>query len=225
MMASPMPHEIDTSRILIVDDHPIVRQGYSQLIGNHSDLEVCGFAPTEDEAMRQIAATDPTLVVVDIKLQDGNGIELIKKIRLQYPDIRMLVISAHDENLFAERALESGAMGYINKQEATGRLIDGIRRVLADEVYLSDQMTKRLLRRRVGGPAGTEPSRLGDLTDRELEVFGLIGHGQSVKSIALQLNLSSKTIERYRENIKNKLGIANATELVQRATQWVLEDV
>ncbi len=224
-MATQTLGESLVAKILIVDDHPIVRQGYSQLIGNHDELAVCGFAATEADAMQKVESTEPSLVVVDISLQEGHGIELIKRIRSQFPAVRILVISAHDETLFAERALEAGAMGYINKQEATDKLIDGIRNVLADEVYLSPQMTKRLLRRRVGGPAQLEPSRIGTLTDRELEVFALVGKGHSVKAIAAKLELSPKTVERYRENIKNKLGIANATELIQRATQWVLEDV
>lgn len=219
-----MPTPTSTTRILIVDDHPIVRHGYEQLIGNQLDLTVCGFAVSEQEAIEQVRATEPHLAIVDITLKDGNGIELIKRLKSQRKKLKVLVISAHDENLYAERALEAGALGYINKQEATERLIDGIRQVLSDEVYVSVEITRRLLKRRVSGRHQKQDTPAIDiLTDRELQVFELIGNGQNTKLISTQLHLSSKTIERYKENIKRKLGISNATELVQRATRWVLE--
>lgn len=211
-------------RILIVDDHPIVRQGYSQLIGNQPDLEVCGAVDNEVEALKLAQINKPSLVIVDITLKDSNGIELVKELRMQNCRAKILVISAHDENLYAERALDAGALGYINKQEATERLIDAIRCVLAGEVYVSEQITRRLLKRRVSGKdSKSGESGIATLTDRELQVFEMIGHGKTTKQIASQLCLSPKTIERYKENVKRKLDIANATELVQRATRWVLE--
>lgn len=214
-----------TTRILIVDDHPIVRQGYEQLIGTQADLEVCGWAATAEDALKEAKAADPALAIVDITLKDSNGIELIKQFQSSHPKLRVLVISAHDETLFSERALEAGALGYLNKQEALDRLIDAIRKVLAGDVYVSEQLTRRLLKRRVS-PGTRSPERppIESLTDRELQVFEMTGGGQSTKQIAARLHLSPKTIERYKENIKHKLEISNSTELVQRATRWVLED-
>jgi DNA-binding NarL/FixJ family response regulator len=214
------------ARILIVDDHPIVRQGYTQLIGNQPDLEVCGFAESEEEAIRQVKAVQPDLAVIDLALKDSHGIELIKQLAPRKPPVKMLVVSAHDENLFADRALDAGALGYINKQEATEHLIDGIRTVLAGEVYLSDRMTKQLLKRRVAHTQSASPgqSPIALLTDRELEVFQFIGEGLSSKQIADKMFLSRKTVDRYRENIKGKLDLKHSAQLVQRATQWVLEN-
>lgn len=211
------------SRILIVDDHPIVRDGYAQLIGNQSDLEVCGSAASEQEALVEVRKRSPQLAIVDITLKDSNGIELIKDLRFRHPHLKILVISAHDENLYAERALEAGALGYINKQEATGKLIDAVRRVLSGDVYVSEAISARLLKRRVGLQNRRDVSAIDQLTDRELQVYQMIGNGQTSKQIAGTLNLSTKTIERYKENIKKKLSIKNATELVQKAARWILE--
>jgi DNA-binding NarL/FixJ family response regulator len=214
------------ARILIVDDHPIVRQGYAQLIGNQPDLEVCGFADSEEEGIRQVKALKPDLVVIDLALKDSHGIELIKRLAPRKPPVKMLVVSAHDENLFADRALDGGALGYINKQEATEQLIDGIHTVLAGDVYLSQRMTKQMLQRRVGHAPSASPdqSPIALLTDRELEVFQFIGEGLRSKEIADKMFLSRKTIDRYRENIKSKLNLSHGAQLVQRATQWVLEN-
>jgi DNA-binding NarL/FixJ family response regulator len=215
-----------TARILIVDDHPIVRQGYAQLIGNQPDLEVCGFAESEEEGVRQVKSLQPDLVVIDLALKDSHGIELIKQLAPRQPAVKMLVVSAHDENLFADRALDAGALGYINKQEATEQLIGGIRTVLAGDVYLSERMTKQLLKRRVAHASSESPdqSPIALLTDRELEVFQFIGEGLSSREIADKMFLSRKTIDRYRENIKSKLDLSHSAQLVQRATQWVLEN-
>lgn len=210
-------------RILIVDDHPIVRQGYGQLIGNHSDLEVCASVSSGREALEQAKATDPDLAIVDITLKDSHGIELVKELHAQYPELKILVVSAHDESLYAERGLNAGALGYVNKQEATDRLINAIRRVLAGEVYVSEEITRKLLKSRARAGKQDASSAISTLTDRELEVYEMIGHGQTTKKIASRLHLSPKTIERYKENIKKKLDISNSTELVQQATRWILE--
>lgn len=210
-------------RILIVDDHPIVRQGYGQLIGNHSDLEVCASVSSGREALEQAKATDPDLAIVDITLKDSHGIELVKELHAQYPELKILVVSAHDESLYAERGLNAGALGYVNKQEATDRLINAIRRVLAGEVYVSEEITRKLLKSRARAGKQGASSAISTLTDRELEVYEMIGHGQTTKKIASRLHLSPKTIERYKENIKKKLDISNSTELVQQATRWILE--
>jgi DNA-binding NarL/FixJ family response regulator len=210
--------------ILIVDDHPIVRHGYTLLIESQPDLQICGTAASEVEALQQAAVTNPAVAIVDICLTDSNGVELIKKLKSRQPRLKILVISAQDEDLYAERVLEAGALGYINKQEATDRLINGIRTVLSGEIYVSEHMTRRLLHYRVSGDPGRhEPTAIAALTDRELHVYQMIGNGRTTKQIAAQLHLSPKTVERYRENIKQKLRIDNATQLVQHATRWVLE--
>jgi DNA-binding NarL/FixJ family response regulator len=208
---------------LIVDDHPIVRLGYSQLIAREPDLEVCGVAASQQEALVEMQRSRPNLAIVDISLKDSYGLTLLEDLRAQHATVKVLVISAHDESLFAERALEAGALGYINKHEATDKLVDGIRTVLAGQVFLSDEMTRRLLRNRVGHRHGDSRPPVDALTTRELEVFELVGQGRTTRQIAHTLHLSPKTIERHKENLKDKLNIANATELVRQATRWVLE--
>lgn len=210
-------------RVLIVDDHPIVRHGLAELVGHEPDLQVCGEAGDTPEALRQVEATQPHVVIVDISLKSGHGIELIEQIKAKYDQIKMLVSSIHDESLFAERALRAGAMGYINKQEATEKVIDAIRQVLRGEIYLSPRMSNRLLHTVVGGDRLNEDP-IGGLSNRELEVFEMIGQGLTTKQIAGKLHLSPKTIETHREKIKMKLNLANSTELSHRAVQWVLEN-
>lgn len=210
------------SRIMIVDDHALVRHGLSQLISCEADLEVCAQAATVDEALEQLA-TNPDLIVVDISLKDGNGIELIKQIKSKDEDMKMLVSSMHDESLFAERALHAGARGYINKQESTEKVIDAIRHVLGGHIYLSPRMTDRLLHGVVEGQKMPETSSIEKLSDRELQVFELIGRGLSTRQIANQLELSIKTIETHREHIKSKLNLKNGAELSRHAVRWVLE--
>ncbi len=219
----PNDEAVRNSRILIVDDHPIVRQGYAFIISTEDDLEVCGCANSEHDAIKQTRLLQPDLVIVDIMLEDGHGIELVKRLARDYAATRTLVVSAYDELLFAERALDAGAFGYLNKLEATEALIDAMRQVLRDEIYLSPRMSNRLLRRKLG--RNDEPPRpqLSDLSDRELQVFRMIGQGMATRHIAQQLSLSPRTIERYRENIKQKLNLRSSTQLVQSATKWVLE--
>jgi DNA-binding NarL/FixJ family response regulator len=221
-----MPNHLNrTIRILIVDDHPIVRCGYEQLLGNQSDMEVCGTAETEKEALQAAIDCNPDLAIVDISLKDSSGLELIKHFQKSHSNLKLLVISAHDENVYAERVLQAGALGYINKQEATELLVTAVRQVINGEVFVSQQIAKRLLMRRVGKKdENTQCSGPVDLlSDREIQVFEMIGTGNSSKQIAAKLHLSVKTIERYKENIKRNLMIKNSTELVQRATQWILE--
>jgi DNA-binding NarL/FixJ family response regulator len=210
------------ARILIVDDHPIVRRGLRQLIGSEPDLEVCGEAADAPDAMQKVVETHPDLVIVDISLQSGNGIELIKQIKAYDARIKMLVSSMHEESLYAERSLRAGAMGYVNKEAAPESLIEAIRQVLKGGVYLSGGMTDRLLRRVVTGE-DVQRYSVENLSDRELEVFELIGAGLATRQIAEKLHLSIKTIETHRENIKAKLALANSSELARRAVQWVLE--
>ena len=188
------------SRILIVDDHPIVRRGLRELIAHTPDLEVCGEAADIAEALQQVKSTRPDLVVVDVSLKSGSGIELIKQIKALDARIKMLVSSVYDESLYAERALRAGAMGYINKEEALDNIIGAIRQVLSGRVYLSGDMTNRMLFRSVNGEKG-ERSSIDTLSSRELEIFELIGRGCTTSQIASKLHRSVKTIEAHRESI------------------------
>jgi DNA-binding NarL/FixJ family response regulator len=210
--------------VLIVDDHPAVREALALRIGRQADMEVCGEAEDMAEALRQIANNPPDLAVVDISLKTGSGIDLIKRIKDRTNQIRILVWSMHSESLYAERALRAGALGYINKDQATERIVEAIRRVLAGKIYLSESMAERLLQRSVGGQQ-EEGSRspLDVLADRELEVFRLIGKGIKTADIAERLHLSVKTIETYRDRIRHKLGLADGTTLAHFATQWAME--
>ncbi|MHC4626488.1 MAG: response regulator transcription factor [Planctomycetota bacterium] len=209
------------TRILIVDDHPIVRQGLAELINHEEDFVVCGQAEDYHEALTAVGQCDPDMAVVDISLKETSGLELIKDIHLQHPDLPILALSMHDETLYAERALRAGAMGYIMKQEATENVIAAIRRVLGGEIYVSDRMASRMVRKLVTGQTVTNASPVDSLSDRELEVFRLIGKGHGTRQISERLCLSVKTIETYRAHIKDKLALADAAELLQYAIQWV----
>ncbi|MCA9144029.1 MAG: response regulator transcription factor [Planctomycetaceae bacterium] len=211
-------------RILIVDDHPIVRRGLADLVNGEPDFEVCGQAADANEAIECVRLERPDVIICDLTLNGTHGLDLIKRLRSSDPDIKVLVSSMHDELVYAERVLKAGGMGYINKQETVDKLIDAIHAVLAGNVFLSDKMTERLLRRRVGNASDVGDSPVDALTDRELEVFRLFGEGQTTKQVADYLKLSVKTIESHRENIKGKLGLANATELTRRAVEYVLNE-
>lgn len=209
------------ARILIVDDHPLVRTGFAQLIGDCPDLEVCGEAGDMSQALIQIEACKPDLAIIDLSLAGGSGLDLIEHIRARDKKILMLVASMHDETLYAERVLAAGARGYINKQEAQERIIQAIRQVLSGKVYLSQHMTDRLLSGMVD--ANGEKRDIDSLSNRELQVFELIGQGVATSQMAEQLNLSVKTIETHQAHIKKKLGLGSAHELNQRAIRWVME--
>lgn len=207
---------------MIVDDHPLLRLGLSRLIEGDGDIEVCCEADTIGEALRLAQAKAPDLVISDLSLADGNGLDLIKRLRAAHPNVRILVCSMHDEALFAYRALDAGAMGYICKEEATLRIVDAVRQVLSGKIWLSDAMTERMLQ---GFSHGGLSSRRGidSLSNRELEVFGMIGRGVKTSEIAEQLHLSVKTVESHRENIKKKLNLDSGSELNRYAMQWALE--
>jgi len=219
------PHSVskspEVSRIIIVDDHPIVRQGLAALINQQENMEVCAQAANGRQAMAQISRFKPDLVTIDLTLGDAGGLELIKNIRSRYPDLPMLVISIHDEALYAERVLRAGAKGYIMKQEATEKVIEAIGKVLAGQVYVSDSMSDRIVRSFLGGTPGKQAPAVSALSDRELEVFRLIGQGYGTRRIAEMLHLSIKTIETYRAHIKQKLELDDAAHLLQYAVQWV----
>ena len=208
------------STILLVDDHPIVRQGLDEMIDQQPDVCVCGTAEDVHKALDSVEKYKPDLVIADISLKGSNGIELLKNIKIRYPRMLVLVLSMHDESLYAVRALRAGAAGYIMKQEATEKVLTAIRQVLQGEIYLSERMEKKMMHQLVGGRTARTGSPIEDLSDRELEVFGLIGQGHGTRQIAEELHLSIKTIESHRAHIKEKLNLKNATELVQHAIQW-----
>jgi DNA-binding NarL/FixJ family response regulator len=208
--------------IAIVDDHPLVREGLAARIAAQPDMEVCGEAADIESAMELVLSKCPTLVIVDIALRDGHGIELIKRIVASGAPSKMLVVSAYDESLFAERALRAGALGYINKQELQGKVVEALRTVLRGERYLSTAMAQRLIAQAIGHRGS--PGSADTLTDRELQIFQLIGRGKSTREIANELSVSVHTIDSHREHIRAKLGLHSGTELIQRAAQWHLEN-
>ena len=213
------------ARVLIVDDHPAVREALAMRIVRQADLEVCGEAADVGEALRLVADTKPDVAIVDISLKSGCGIDLIKRIKDKNETIRMLVWSTHSELLYAERALRAGALGYVSKDQATDKIVEAIRRVLEGKVYLSDAMVETMLHRTVGDERKEiMRSPLDSLANRELEVFRHIGEGLKTAKIADRMHLSVKTIETYRDRIREKLDLSNGTELAHYATKWMLEN-
>lgn len=208
-------------RILLVDDHAVVRFGITQLINRQSDLVVCGEEEDASKALDAINALKPDLVIADISLKDSSGLELMRNIKAQYPRLPILVVSVHDESIYAELAFRAGATGYLMKQEALDRIPTAIRRVLEGSVYVSDALAARMLQQRVRGQVDVQDSPVKSLSDRELEVFQMIGRWKKTKEIAQELHLSVKTVEYYREQIKRKLSLRDAAELTQHATSWV----
>ena len=206
-------------KVFLVDDHPIVRQGLALFIDREPDLMVCGEADGATSALQAIREAAPDFVVLDISLDGPDGLELLKTLRVRYPNLPVLVLSMHDEAVYAERALRAGANGYIMKQEATDRVLTAIRHILSGDVYLSDRLTKRMLQQFVNGSVSPRDP-LAKLSDRELEVYRLIGAGHSTRQIADELHVSTKTVESYQAHIKEKLALRNARELVQHAVEW-----
>jgi DNA-binding NarL/FixJ family response regulator len=222
-MASRTPAKTnrpETYQIIIVDDHPIVRQGLAQLIDQEADLHICGQAEDAHQAMRAIRELSPDLVIVDVTLRTTSGIDLIKDIKIQFPEVPVLTLSMHDEALYAERALRAGAKGYIMKQEATEEVVTAIRRVLAGTVYVSQGMAAKMVSTIAAGASEKGSSPVDRLSDRELEVFRLIGEGFGTREMAEKLHLSVKTIETYRAHIKDKLSLQDANELLRAAIRW-----
>ncbi len=212
------------SRVFVVDDHPIVRQGLALMINRESDLSVCGEAEDARTAMQSVTTSKPDILVVDISLNGPDGLDLLKNIRMRYPNLPVLVLSMHDESVYAERALRAGAQGYIMKQEATEKVLVALRRILSNEIYVSERIANRMLQRYIGNPNAGGPSSIADLTDRELEVFRLIGEGHSTRKIAEDLHISVKTVESYQAHIKDKLSLRSGRELVQHAIQWNISE-
>jgi DNA-binding NarL/FixJ family response regulator len=207
-------------RILIVDDHPVIRLGVSQLIAQQPDLEVCGEAPSLSEALGVYESTKPDLVLIDLSLKEGHGLDLVKALQAMDPAPKMLVMSVFDEAVYAERVLRAGAQGYVSKSEDIEQVITAIRRVLKDEIHLSPRMTARLLRGFSGKPIAGANSPDAILSDRELQVFELLGCGLRSREISERLLLSIKTVDTYREHIKEKLGLKDGAELVLHAILW-----
>lgn len=218
-----MTEGLSPAKILIVDDHPMVREGLTMRISTQRGLKVCGEAATEDEALSLLQETNPDLVIVDISLKSGHGIELIKQVRSRYPAVKMLVFSGYQESLYAERALRAGALGYLNKQESNDKVLEAIHAVLAGQRYVSPEITQRLVSQALGNTDETKPP-IERLTDREMEILRMIGEGLTSGTIANRLFLSTHTIDTHRENIKRKLDLKNAGELTRAAVQWVLEN-
>jgi DNA-binding NarL/FixJ family response regulator len=216
-----MKEENNKQRVLIVDDHPIVRQGITRLINYEEELTVCGEAGNAKEAMENIIKEEPDLVIVDISLKGRSGLELIKDIKMRHENLPVLVVSMHDESLYAERVLRAGAKGYIMKQEPPEKILDAIRQVLGGKIFVSEKMREKMLQRYVLGSSQRNVSSVDQLSDRELEVFRLIGKGMGTRQIAKELDLSIKTVETYREHIKEKLNLENSSKLLQYAIDWV----
>jgi DNA-binding NarL/FixJ family response regulator len=209
------------ARVVLVDDHPLVREHLTALIQAQADLSVCGEAADAPTALSLVAREAPDLVILDISLKRSNGLELIKDLKEMWPKLPVLVLSMHDEMLYAERSLRAGALGYITKEEATVNVLSAVRRVLGGHVYLSERMAGRIMKKMVGGAKDEAGSPLEVLTDRELEVFQLLGQGLGTRQIAEELRLGIKTVESYRARIKEKLQLADGTQLLQHAIQWI----
>jgi DNA-binding NarL/FixJ family response regulator len=218
---TPEPGQPATRKILIIDDHPVLRRGLAALIESEPGLAVCGEAATCRAALDAIGTNQPDLVIVDLVLAGCDGLDLIKDMKMRHPQIPALVLSMHDEAVYAERSLRAGARGYITKQELDDTLLTAIHRLLDGEMFMSRKLEVRLAAKFVTGRTLDTSSALNALSDRELQVFRLIGQGRSTRQIAETLHLSIKTIESHREHIKQKLSIESSAELAQRATQWV----
>jgi DNA-binding NarL/FixJ family response regulator len=216
----PNPIEARKSKVFLVDDHPLVREHLTALLQLQPDLEVCGEAADAPEALECIRREQPDLVVLDISLKRSHGLELLKQLKESQPKVAVLILSMHDELLYAERALRAGARGYITKEEASTKVLSAIRKVLSGEVYLSERMAARMMKKMVGGAPSKVGSPLEVLTDRELEIFQMIGRGLGTKQIADELRLGIKTVESYRARIKDKLQLADGNELLQQAIHW-----
>jgi len=208
-------------RLFLVEDHPVTREGFAQLINYQPDLEVCGQAGTAAKAITGIEELAPDLAIVDISLTESNGLELIKQLKSRCPSLPVLVLSTHDEALYAQRAVRAGARGYVMKQAPTREVMNAIRTVLGGDLYLSDPMRSRLVREHLDGSKGERGTEVEGLSDRELKIFDLIDHGDTTRRIATKLHVSVSTVETHRAHIKEKLSLHNAVELVRRAVEWV----
>jgi len=209
------------AQVFVIEDHVLVREGFVALINREPDLTVCAEADSPKLALQMLSTMEPDLIVMDLMLQGGDGLQLIKEVRTMFGKLPILVVTMQDESIYAERALRAGATGYIMKENATEIFLEAIRQVLGGEIYLSRKMQGRLITKVIGGKKDLEASPVTSLTDRELHVFQLIGAGMPTREIAGKLDISSKTVESHRENIKNKLGYSSGPVLVREAMKWV----
>ena len=217
----PTTPKLSRRLIFLVDDHPLVREQLKSLLEREADLAVCGEAGDGPGALELIGKQKPNLVILDISLKRSHGLELLKDMRLRHPAAQVLVLSMHDEALYAERALRAGARGYITKEEAPEQVLSAVRKVLAGEIYLSPQMANRMMQKVAGGKKNPTASPAEILTDREIQVFEMIGRGRGTRQIAEDMRVGIKTVESYRARIKEKLLLSDANDLLQHAIQWV----
>jgi DNA-binding NarL/FixJ family response regulator len=227
MTTLPLPEQAAPATrktVLIIDDHPLLRQGLAMLINQQKDMQVCGEAEEAHTAMHCIAQKRPDIIILDLTLKGPDGLDLLKTIRASDPDLPVLILSMHDEAIYAERALRARANGYIMKQEATEKVLVAVRRILDGDVYLSDSMSRKMLQQYIDGSPSLLESRIASLSDRELEVFCRIGEGRATREIAEELRLSVKTVETYQAHIKEKLGLRSGRELIQHAIQWKVHE-
>lgn len=208
-----------TIRVVVVDDHPVVRVGMAQLINHEPDMQVCGEADGVERALQLVEEHRPEVVIVDIRLSDGDGLELTRRIIEINPDTKVLIVSGCDETAYAEESLHAGAVGYIEKLEAIDLLIEGIRHVLKGDIYLSAHMSDRVLRHAAEGSDVASVAPVERLSPRESQIFELMGQGETTRQIAERLQISTKTVETYRDNIKSKMSISNVNELIRRAVE------
>jgi DNA-binding NarL/FixJ family response regulator len=208
------------TQVLIVDDHPVIRDGLATIINHERDMNVCGQADDAHQALKAVTELKPDVVIADISLKSSDGIELTKSIKARYPRLPVIVFSVHDESIYAERALRAGAHAYMMKDVVSENIVKAIRTVLNGEIFISEKISKKFLHKIAGDKAGTTKTLIEGLSDRELEIFRLIGEGYKPSQIAKQLHLSIKTIETYRARIKEKLNLANAAELLRYSIKW-----
>jgi DNA-binding NarL/FixJ family response regulator len=221
MKSLPSKPAAKKRRILVADDHPLFLEGLVQLINRERDLHCCGGADSVAATQMAVTLLKPDLLVLDLRLKDGDGLELIKTLKGRFPSLRMLVLSQNDEALYAERALRAGARGYVMKEEATNEVLNAMRTILRGELYVSRKMSVLALHKLLSTASGVRGNYVERLTDRELQVFQMIGAGKGTADIASELSLSFKTVETHRENIKRKLGLRNAVDLVCHAVHWI----
>lgn len=216
------PKGKNPKKVLIVDDHPIVRQGIDLLLRDEEELTVCAEAESVSEALDAIEESQPDIAIVDLSLKESNGLELIKDIRVRYPELMVLVLSMRDEGFYAERVLRAGARGYITKEEGPGKVVEALHKIMAGQIHVSEAMASKVMSKIVdGGGDSEDQSLVSSLTDRELEIFTLIGNGLPTREIGKRLHISAKTVDSHREHIKEKLQLDNATDLLKHAIQWV----
>jgi DNA-binding NarL/FixJ family response regulator len=209
------------AKILIIDDHALFREGLSRILGRERDMEVCGEAADAPDALRRLSGLGPDLAIVDISLEGMNGIDLTKQLRARRPDLRILVLSMHKESIYADRALRAGANGYIMKREGAAELLEAVRRVLQGHVHVSQEVADAMLQKAPAAKGGPGETSIDHLSDRELEIFRMIGDGYGTRQIADELKLSIKTVETHREHIREKMHLGSTFDLVQRAIHWV----